>query len=354
MWIHRKKLLLLCLLLNSLPSFSTSVDPSLPLKSQQVLVIHNLKHFQTTHLDILRVLNNTFNKVFVYDTKSVRKKLFERGQPKYHLVIIIAPRYGIIYQLMRSIKLLKFFDEAGSVLLLGSANPSAQFRKLLNFFGFDLTTHDNTHEINPKYVKANFSHIQQTFNNPWVTIPKKAFLLQSLANDMLKGIHYKGTSISLSIYDNDLSWPLLLTPHNSYLHFLKNKLAGNKFDMKRKVLDPDRNSLIAGAQKADSMSRIMLIGSMNIFSNESVQRSEGDNLQLFKNVLQWLQFKQDVLTIDFFKVCADTSFQNDDQNSEGELLYKSENKIRFRYQFPTRKFYIKYSMSLEIYSYLEA
>ena len=312
-------------LMSLLAPIFTSVEVRKPLSKQNVMVIHNIRNFQVTHLGMLRQLSDTFKKLFVLSVKSIKNKLIERGESKYDLVIIACPTHQQAHQLMQSVKLFRFYDEGGSVLLLSNSHPSGQFRKVLNNFGFDMTGPDNSSEVNPRDIKRRFVSLRTRPSDPWVFVPKNDILLGGLAKGISHGIYFKGATITMTIFENNFSWPLIASPKTSFLHFLPNHVSEDKFKfgIKRKILDPERNSILAGAQKEDSMSRIAVFGGFEVFSNEAIGKSKGENLKLLANLIKWLQFKTHILEVDYFRVCRDTPQKQ--SNPEHKPKFKGNN-----------------------------
>lgn len=282
-----------------------SVKIEKPISKQKVLVLHNIKHFKTLFLDMLRYLNKNFSKVFVFSTKSMKQSLFERGEAKYDMVILIAPKDRLIYDRMEKVGLTKFYDQGGSLIILADPRPSAQFRKLLNEYGLDVINPDNIKEVNPKLVSPNFTHVQNTPLSSWIFVPKNKLILPNHQNQIKKGFWFKGANLMLSIYENSDSWSLLEAPDFSYNFFIPSRDYTRTEQIRRKIIDSDRNGLVVGAQKSDSLSRIVLTGSTEMFSNTAVQISDGDNLELFKLLINWGMFKSHTLNVNFFKVCPE-------------------------------------------------
>jgi hypothetical protein len=196
---------------------------------------------------------------------------------------------------------------------------------VLNKFGMDMSTPDNTKEINSKYVVSNFSVLQDKSQRNFLMIDKRNISIQSLRENVKDSIYYKGTSISLSIYKNEISWPLVYSPDNSYHLFLPNEMYTKKTDIKRKVLDPERSSPIVALQNEKHHNRLAVIGSDSIFSNESILKSKGDNLAFFQNLIKWLQFKTGIISTEFFKICNQSL--NKDMNCSEISYSKPYQKI---------------------------
>lgn len=194
------------------------------------------------------------------------------------------------------------------MLLFSNSHPSGQFRKVLNNFGFDMTGPDNSNEVNPRDIKRRFVSLRSRPRDSWVFIPKQDLLLKGLGKNVSRGVYYKGATITMTIFENNFSWPLIASPKTSFLHFLPNHVSEDKFKfgIKRKILDPERNSVLAGAQNQDSMSRVAVFGGFEVFSNEAISKSQGDNLKLLANLVKWLQFKTHILEVEFFRVCRDS------------------------------------------------
>ena len=329
----------LVLILLGLSSFTDSLLIAKPLSEQKVLIIHNIKHFKALFLDLLRYLNSEFSKVFVFSSKSLKQSLFERGEAKYDLVILIAPKDRLIFDRMEKIGMTEFYDRGGSLIILADPRPSPQFRKLLNDFGLDVINPDNIKEVNPKLVSPNFTHLQDSPSSPWIFVPNQKLILPFKENPLKDGIWFKGANLMLSIYENSESWPLLEAPDRSYNFFIPSKQYTRKEEIRRKIIDSDRNGLVVGAQKMDSFSRIALAGSTEMFSNTALQMSNGGILDLFKVLAKWVMFKSHVIQVEFFRVCPESQ-----QFSDFESLLKN-NKFENQDQIDPQMIYHDYDVS---------
>ena len=63
------------------------------------------------------------------------------------------------------------------------------------------------------------------------------------------------------------------------------------------------NNLVVGAQNKQSLSRVLAVGSFRIFSNEYFNKSNGDNFEFAKNLMNWVDFKNHVLDLDYYSIC---------------------------------------------------
>lgn len=304
-----------------------------PLKEQKVLVVHNIKSFETTHLDMLRFLGDTFHKLYIFSTKSVKTRLIVRGESKYDLVLVLCPTHKNVNQLMHSLGLFEFFDRGGSVLIFGSSHPSGQFRKTLNEFGFDVTSSDNSSEVNRNEVKRRYISVRQRREDAWVKLRSEDFLLAGLDRGLRDGVYYKGSSVNLTIYANDFSWPLVASPQKSFHHFLPLDVNRAKFEfgIKRKILDPERSSVLVGAQKEDVNARVAVFGGVEVFSNEAILKSRGQNLGLLANLVKWLQFETHVLHVQYFRICGKGASSDHIERHDFKDQIKKKKSVYFDY-----------------------
>lgn len=137
---------------------------------------------------------------------------------------------------------------------------------------------------------------------------KKSIPFPEFSKGLKKGFFYEGGLIALTPYENSNSWGFIQAPENSILFDERNKSS-------HQSLDSNSNFLIAGAQGTNQISRMIVTGSFRLFSNELVNRSEGDNLALAANILDWIQFKSQVFSISYFSVCLNDSINCENKNT---------------------------------------
>ena len=75
------------------------------------------------------------------------------------------------------------------------------------------------------------------------------------------------------------------------------------------IINANRMNLIAGAQGSLTRARLVISGSFRLFSNELIALSENDNLTFFNNLIDWLSFSTQDLTIKNLSICSDVSKQ---------------------------------------------
>jgi len=105
---------------------------------------------------------------------------------------------------------------------------------------------------------------------------------------------YEGGAVTLTPYENHVSWSLLEAPENALL------VTDNGA---KQLLDSNKMSLVAGAQGNTNQARLLIVGSFKMFSNELDAESDGDNIFFFRNLINWLQFEAQVLRIQNYSIC---------------------------------------------------
>lgn len=263
-------------------------------KTNNALIVHNIKHFDTLYSKLVGVLAAKFANVKVESvaSPSSRQSTFVYKKPIYDLVVLVLPRFNDVMSLAERMELLKFYDEGNNILFLGDAYSVQNWRVLLSQFGFDATTVDGAVD--------GYNGVQTSKDSKTIFIDKSFIQHPKLAKGIRKGLVYEGGAVSLTPYENQVSWSLLEAPHNAL--FLTQ--AGAK-----QLLDPNKMSLVAGAHGPTNKSRLLLTGSFKMFSNQIDAQSEGDNIAFFRNLVSWLRFEAQVLNIRNYDICNEKTRQ---------------------------------------------
>lgn len=257
-------------------------------KTNNALVIHNIKHFDVLYSKFISVLKATFTSVTFesVSSASAKKSTYVYKKPIYDLVIMMIPRSNEAMQFAEKLELLKFYDEGNNLLFLSDSYVVQNWRVLLSQFGFDATTIENT--------KDGYCGIQTSTESKRIFINKESIQHPKLANNIQKGLVYEGGAISLTPYENLISWTLLEAPENSL--FVTDVGA-------KQILDSNKLNLVCGAQGPTNKARLAMVGSFKMFSNQINAESDGDNIIFFKNLISWLRFETQVMTIKNYSVC---------------------------------------------------
>lgn len=266
---------------------ATAVTAQHP-KTHKALVVHNIKHFEVLYSKMLAVVRAKFDSVRVESVSSplARHSTFVYKKPIYDLVIVILPRSNDVMTFAEKLELMKFYDEGNAIMFLSDAYVVQNWRVLLSQYGFDVTTVDDS--------RSGYNGVQTSAESKRVFIDKSIIHHPKLAKGVKKGLVFEGGAISLTPYENHVSWSLLDAPENAL--FVTDNGA-------KQLLDSNKMSLVAGAQGNTNKARLMLLGSFKMFSNQMDAESEGDNIVFFRNALNWARFEAQVLHIQNYSIC---------------------------------------------------
>ena len=284
---------------------------------RSVLLVHNIQYFELTHANMLATLKTHYEIVDFFKTSEVlssRAKLYSFKRPVYDLVILALASSSKAMTVIEKLELLKFYDEGNPILLLGSGSSVQSWRILLSQFGFDAVTVDESLGVGQLYTDSFTSRMM---------VKKESISHPKLSEGITHGLVYDGGAISLTPYENNISWSLLEAPENSL--FIKD----NK---PKQFIDRNKMNLVVGAQGANNKARIAAVGSFKMFSNELNNASEGDNIRYFNNLLMWLQFKTQTLQIKNLTVCEQASASGT-ENKECPESSTFRNKQRMQVKF---------------------
>ena len=262
---------------------------SLQTQTNRVLVIHNIQNFKVLYSKMIHVLNQRFEKVIVESTarRDFRASTFVYKKPLYDLVIVAFPHSNEAMLIAEKLELLKFYDEGKNLLFLSDSSVVQNWRVLLSQFGFDATSIEDT--------KDGYNGIQTSPVSRKVFLDKEKILHGKLAKGLKKGLVYEGGALALTPYENRISWSLVEAPENAL--FITN--SGTK-----QVLDSNKMNLVVGAHGSTNKSRIALVGSLKMFSDQIDAESEGDNVIFFDNLLSWVGLKSQMIYVKDFVMCS--------------------------------------------------
>lgn len=263
-------------------------------RTHKALVVHNIKHFEVLYSKMLGVLRSRFASVRVESVASPlsRHSTFVYKKPIYDLVLVILPRSNDVMSFAEKLELMKFYDEGNCIVFLSDAYVVQNWRVLLSQYGFDVTTVDDS--------RSGYNGVQTSSESKRVFVEKALIHHPKLAKGVRKGLVFEGGAISLTPYENHVSWSLLDAPENAL--FVTDGGA-------KQLLDSNKMALVAGAQGNTNKARLMLLGSFKMFSNEMDAESEGDNIVFFRNALSWARFEAQVLSIQNYAICNEKTGQ---------------------------------------------
>lgn len=259
-------------------------------KTNKALIVHNIQHFEILYSKLVGVMQAKFGEVLIESVSSptVRPSTFIYKKPLYDLVVVILPRMNDVMNLAEKLELMKFYDEGNNLLFLSDSSVVQNWRVLLSQYGFDVTTVEG--------AKNGYHGVQTSMESRKVFVDKGSIHHPKLAKGIRKGLVYEGGAISLTPYENFVSWSLLEAPENA----LFPTETGAK-----QLLDSNKMNLLVGAQGNTNKARLMISGSFKMFSNQMDAESDGDNIAFFRNMVNWLRFEAQVLSIRNYQICDD-------------------------------------------------
>lgn len=298
----------MCILINTLlPLLLTLIAHTKTLR-RSALIVHNIQNFKITHSDFVQQTKSIFKEVDVRSIKELNEGTISLKKHKeflYDLVVFAASRNTEALKIAEKLELPAFYDQGGSLLFISESIVLQPWRIMLSLFGFDqLVLHKDQGPL----------YIQQNLTSKSVFIPKDEIHFNRLNDNIEKGIYYKGGAIILTPYENTSSWGILRPPSDYLFVDAKNKT--------QQVIDPNYNNLIAGAQGTTTNTRMLVAGSIEMFSNEYYHLSNGDNMQFANNLLKWLRFEKQVLGIKHYSIC-----NSEDLNCESQTVFKPYENI---------------------------
>lgn len=259
---------------------------------KSALIIHNIKNITITHSDFIKATKKQHKQITLKTTKEIKEQNFQIIEYKeyiFDLIIIIASRDQNILKIAEDLNLVDFYDQGGNLLILSDSVVLQPFRIFLSLFGFD--------QFIPENLENSINLSLRTNNaDSKIFIPKKSIHFKSFSKNVKNGLYYTGGGISLTPYENLISWNILNIPPLSLL--------ANSKGLTYQEKNTEKISLVTAAQGRTHLSRMVVVGSFKMFSNEFVNLSDGDNLFFGKNLLNWLDFNNNVLNVEFFSVCS--------------------------------------------------
>ena len=262
---------------------------SLPIqKTERVLILHNIKNFETLYSKLVKVMQGSFKTVRIESTGSPNSKhsayVFKRAI--YDMIVVITPRSNDSMSFAEKLELMKFYDEGNNILFLSDSYVVQNWRVLLAQFGFDATTFEG--------AQNGYYGVQTSTESKRFFVDKSAIEHPKLTTNIRKGLVYQGGAVRLTPYENLISWPLLQAPENALF------VSG---DSAKQILDSNKMNLIAAAQGTTNKARMAVVGSFKMFSNQFDAESDGDNISFFRNLIQWLKFESQILKIENYSIC---------------------------------------------------
>ena len=257
-------------------------------KTDRALILHNIKNFDSLYSKLIKVMQSSFKVVRVESTGSPNAKhsayMFKKAI--YDMVVVITPRSNDSMSFAEKLELLKYYDEGNNILFLSDSYVVQNWRVLLSQFGFDATTLEGSQD--------GYYGIQTSTESKRFFLDKSAIEHPKLAINIKKGLVYQGGAVTLTPYENTISWPLLQAPENAL--FVTGESA-------KQILDYNKMNLVAAAQGTTNKARMAVVGSFKMFSNQFDAESDGDNISFFRNLVKWLKFESQVLKIQKYSIC---------------------------------------------------
>lgn len=282
-------------------------------KFDQALLVHNVKNFEVLFSSMIGSLKQYYDKVELWQIQKVlalKKSVYTFKRATYQLVIMMTASSEQSLKAAEQLELIKYYDEGNRVVFLSHGNPHQNWRVLISLFGFDVT--------NPALDSPDKTTFRNNNSSDLILIPKEHILHKKLMKDLAKGIVYQGGAVTLTPYENIISWSLLEAPTDALF------VSGQQ---SKQVFDANKMNLIAGSQGQQIKTRGLIVGSISMFSNNLNNISKGDNMRFFDNLIQWTNFETNTLHIRNLTVCQLTA-----QHCEVPLRMDSKKGLLIKFQ----------------------
>lgn len=247
-------------------------------RGRRILVLIDNLHLNITHSHFLNDLRAEGYDVDVKTVNSISNKIKEHGEYLYDHIILFCTSESDP-RVIKPAKILEFFDAGKNVLIAGDIDTSKAYRQLFNNFGVDVD------ELGSKVVD-NFNNARDREDS---IIKTDNFASEEVFGKRpSKPLLYRGVGLTLTNYENFQVWGIVRGSQYAY---------SRKFDEDRKTLNVGQSIVLVAAVQGRNNARAVLTGSLDMFSNELYDRSEGANREYVRELLRWNLNEQGVLRV---------------------------------------------------------
>jgi oligosaccharyltransferase complex subunit beta len=202
-----------------------------------------------------------------------------------------------------------FFDQGGNISIIGDFDTSDRFKDWANDFGFNF---DKAGSYVIDYQKA---YSKGTPNLFWTPNYKEfPMLADGVKGDLL----YNGIGLTFTHYETDQITVFLRgNTHTASLYY--DEITGKHFNNLGKNV-----VLVAGIQGINN-ARILVAGSLDMFSDELFSKSRGANRAYVQNLIEWMSHRRGFLRLKNNKgTCVDSKMQESECPVKSKFIYDIE------------------------------
>ena len=219
-----------------------------------------------------------------------------------------------IYQQSKDFNIQQFYDAGNNIFFVFDTFTSKTFRDLANTFGIDIHPEESQLVDYHHALDITQPHIFQAWqfgDNP-------------LAAEGVNGpIIYNGVGMSDTYYQNE-----------QFITFMRGNVQTASIDRrigatKRYHKMGRHNQLALGIQGLNN-ARALAVGSLDMLSNELIQKSEGQNLKYVSNLVDWVSHGRGILRkVSSSYSCIDKEGNDSDCPVRTQFRYSIEVRIKY-------------------------
>jgi len=272
------------------------------------LVLLDSITIKDTHSFFFNDLQSNGYEVDVRMINSHTYKLKDYGEYLYDQMILFCasepdPKF------LKSNQILDFFDSGHGILLAGDVDASKFFRQIANNFGV---------EFDPLGSKV-YDHITAVDEFDGSLFGTTNQIQQSIISPQMEApILYRGIGQSLTIYENFQVWGLLRGMEYTY--------SKKYIDNSESVLSTGQSVILVSGAQGRNNARIVISGSLDLFSNELYIKSNDVNRKYVNNILKWNFGETGILKVEriFHHKAGDDSYQPSEYKIKDDIVYTVE------------------------------
>lgn len=293
------------ILLIALVSLMLTVSLQNEVKKTRVLVLLDNLIIKDTHSTFFSDLESNGYELDIKMINSHNYKLKEYGEYLYDQLILFAssepdPRFIKLNQI------LEFYDSGHNILFAADVDTSKFFRQLANNFGVEFD------QIGSKvydYINS-VDELDGSLFGTTNQIPQDVIASQVDGPILFRGIAQKHT-----IYENFQLWPILRG--TEWTHSRRTDLGQDS------VTSTATATILVSAAQGRNNARIIISGSLDLFSDELFTKSKGVNRKYTQELVAWNFGELGILKVDriFHHKTGDNSYQPSEYKIKDDIVY---------------------------------
>jgi len=288
------------------------------IKKTRVLVLLDNLAIKSTHSEFFNQLKDNGYIVDIKPVNSVQYKLKEFGEYNYdHLILFCTSESEL--KSIKTAQILEFFDDGGNVLLAGDVDTSRIFRQLTTSLGvefdhFGSKVYDDTNAI--EAFDASLFGSTNLIN--------QAVFSERLAGPVL----FRGIGHTLSVFENFQVYGVLRGTPTTYSRLSAEKTGQS--GLTSEIVTAGQNVVLVSAIQGRNNARVVVTGSLDLFSNELFVKSNGINRKFSDNIIAWNFQESGLLRVSNVK-----HFLQGDKKEVAQFSYKVMDDVSYRVDITT-------------------